>query len=232
MFFTPKKDDAILNEANVSKTRSEGYRFLVFIVAVIMPVAGLEVNRTFFGGPFGGGFFGDFSNIWFYIIAILNGLIMLVDINATKPGIMLFYLKIVGFTFITYFAIIFIPNFPLGILGLILYGLGMLVFVPATVFFVELSQISRDILKLREKSNAGVIAAIILGILTIPTVLTVDFSLDKINFNKALTYLSADSWEMPTVNIARLNRSLKHINSVLETRQGDLVSNRKNSNSY
>ena len=211
MIIKVTKGDAALSEADVNKQKSTKYRIFTFIAAVVMPVCGLMLNMHW------GGVFGDFSNIWFYIIAILNGLIMLMDINGDRLGVMLFYLKIVGFTYITYFAAIFIPFLTYGFMGLIFYGLGILVFVPATVFFIEIFQILQDMRRLIENFKIGAAVAIILGILTIPTVMAVNFSIDRINFNKALTYLSADSYEMPTINIARLKRAL----SVLITRQAN-----------
>ena len=213
IFIKLKKRDEALNEADVKKTKSINH-ILVFIVAVLMPLAGLSLNNSDIGGVFG-----DFSNIWFYIIPIMNGLIMLADINANRLGVILFYLKIVGFTYITYFTIVFIPILPYGFFGLLYYGFGILIFVPATVFLIEISQILHNIQVLKEKSKIGLIAVILLGIFTIPTVLAVNFSIDNLNFEKALTYLSADKWDMPEVNITRLSRAIRHINSVINTRQ-------------
>ena len=102
------------------------------VTGIILPIAGLTLNNQM------SGVFGDFSSIWFYIIAILNGLILLVDIKDISRNLPVFYLKAVGFVYIAYFAVIFIPCIPYGIIGIILYGLGLLVFVPAIVFYIQL----------------------------------------------------------------------------------------------
>lgn len=220
MFFTLKKKDMVMSCPN--KPKSTRYRVFVFITAVILPIMGLWLNNAniFLGGN--GGIFGDFSNTWFYIIAILNGIIMYVEIKDNKLGVMLFYLKIAGFTYITYFTIIFMPILPYGFIGLIFYGLGALIFVPITVFVTEIFQILQDIRKLKTKFKVGIIIAAILGAGTIPIVMAVSFSFDKVNFNNALTYLSAESQEMSTVNISRLETTLIHINNVRESWQGNV----------
>ena len=222
MFFRLKKHEMILGAESVNKPKSSNYRIFVVISAIILPLVGLILNNNFFGP--GGGVFGDFTSPWFFILAVCNGLIMLADIKNNKPGLLLFYLKIIGFTYIVYFTIIFIPFLPYGFIGVIFYGLGLLIFVPAVVFAVELFQIMRDIRVLEGNFKGPVIAAVVLGVLTIPMALTVNFTIDKVNFNNALTYLSADSWKKPSVSIPRIDRSLSHISNVLETRNSGIFS--------
>ena len=222
MLFSLKKHGLILKKEDLHQPMSIKYRGFILIIAVILPVVGLTVNNGF-GGWRDGGILGDFSSIWFYLIAIANGLIMLVDIKDHKLSVLLFYLKIVGFTYITYFTVVFLPFMPLGLLGIIFYGLGLLVFIPATVFVVELLQILRDASRLKAKFKSGLIAAVILGIITIPAVLSASFIMDKMNFNKALSYLSAaESQEMPTVDITRLGATLTQMGNALETSRDDL----------
>ncbi|MCL2163685.1 MAG: MSEP-CTERM sorting domain-containing protein [Oscillospiraceae bacterium] len=223
MYFTLRKGGVISNDAGEDpfKAKSTKYRVAITIVAVFMPVSGLMLNNHFMWDV--SGVFGDFTNPWFYIIAVVNGLLMLADIRDNKLGVFLFYLKIIGFTYITYFTIVFIPLLPYGFIGLLVYGLGVFVFVPAAVFTFELYQILRDVRVLKRKFEFGVIVAVIFGIVTIPTVLTADFSIDKTNFNNALAYLSADSAEMPAANvdIPRLKGTLNYINNILETSQSN-----------
>ena len=258
IFIKLKRNKIILNEdaGSASKPMSAGYRAFVVVVAIFLPVAGLCVNNGFTGWE-NEGIFGNFASIWFYVIAILNGLIMLVEIRGvdnrggesndsgnicgsntsgseinSAPGakgdidvsgalpLLLFYLKIIGFTYITYFTIIFLPLMPMGFLGLALYGLGILIFVPGTVFVVELLQIRRDFKNLKGKFERGLIAAIVLGVITLPVILTVNFYMDKANLNRAMTYLSvdlsADAGGMPGVDLGRLETTLRHMNNLQE----------------
>jgi len=215
MYLVLKKSDAALFDA--TKPKSIVYRVFVVVVAIILPIIGLLLNQNL------GGALGDFSNKWFFIIAISNGLIMLANIDNSKFSFILFYFKIVGFAFITYFTIIFIPLLPIGLQLLVFYGIGFLAFVPLSIFIVEIRQISQDIKKLKACFNAKkIIAVMVLGFVTLPAAVFIDFSMDRVNFKKAQTYLSADSWDMPEVNITRLNRTLSHINIALERRRSNM----------
>ncbi|MCL2047930.1 MAG: MSEP-CTERM sorting domain-containing protein [Defluviitaleaceae bacterium] len=216
MYFKLKSNDVIVSEENLNKPKSTKYRIFVFIAAVILPLVGLSVNSDFL--RFSGGVIADFSSPWFYIIAVLNGVIMLFDIKDSKLSLLLFYLKIVGFTYISYFTIVFIPLIPLGFIGIILYGLGLLIFIPATVFITELFQILQDIRRLKPKFDRSIIAVIIIGFVTLPTILAVNFYIDKVNFNNAMRYLSAEAGEMPAVSISRLSRAMSHMDAALDTR--------------
>jgi hypothetical protein len=221
MLFTLKKNGKIFSEENINKPKSTAYQIFIVIVAIIMPVVGLALNNSgmFFGNG-SDGIFGDFSNLWFYIIAFLNGLIMLVNMGNDRRSLALLYLKTVGFTYIIYFTIIFLPLMPFGLFGIVFYGLGILILAPITVFVTELFQIIQDFRKLKATFRTGVIAAILLGVITLPAILTVNFSLDKVNFHKSLTYLSADSWNMPTISISRLKTTLKHADNALDASRG------------
>ncbi|MCL1875093.1 MAG: MSEP-CTERM sorting domain-containing protein [Synergistaceae bacterium] len=210
-----KKCFVIVRKAAIqNKPKSTGYRVFVFIVAIIIPVLGLLLNNVAFGESGGAG---DFSSIWFYIIAILNGAIMLININESVLSMMLFYLKIVGFTYITYFTIIFVPILPFGFITIMLFGLGVFVFVPVVIFIMELIQILQDIRRLKTKYKTWLTVIIISGVITIPATLFINFSFDRVNFNKALTYLTTNTWEMPTVNITRVESTLKHLDSAHNT---------------
>ena len=215
MYFKLKKHNADMFAAN--RPKSIAYRIFIVVIAIILPIIGLLLNENL------GGLLGDFSNEWFFIIAISNGLIMLANIDNSKFSLALFYLKTVGFAFITYFTIIFIPLLPVGIHVLMFFGAGVLAYVPLTIFVLEIRQIAQDIKKLKAGVNAKIIVAImLLGFVTLPSAMFIDFSIDRSNFQKALTYLSDASWDMQTVNITRLNRTLKYIEGVLRARQIDI----------
>jgi len=220
MYFKLKKKDVIVSEENLNKPKSTNYRVFVFITAIILPLAGLSLNNDFVLMSMGdGGIFGDFSSPWFFIIAVLNGAIMLIDIKENKQSLALFYLKIVGFTYISYFTIVFIQLIPIGFYGIVFYGLGLLIFVPVTVFITEVFQILQDIRKLKIKFKKSIVAVIILGIMTLPAILAANFYIDKVNFNNAMSYLSADSMKMPAVSISRLNRAMAFMGNSLNTRR-------------
>lgn len=227
MFFTFKKHDANFSELIIGKIKlgnpkSAWYRIFILIGAIILPIAGLAVNNGTVFSWGNGGVFGDFSSIWFYVIAVINGLVMLADIQDNKRSLLLFYLKIVGFTYIAYFTMIFIPLMPYAFPGILFFGLGLLILTPTLVFVVEFLQIVQDISILKTKFKALVAVAVLLGLITMPAALSINFSLDKINFQRALTYLTAESQEMPAVSIKRLNTALNQIDGATETGRTNL----------
>ena len=188
------------------------YRLLVGVTGIILPIAGLTLNNQM------SGVFGDFSSIWFYIIAILNGLILLVDIKDISRKLPVFYLKTAGFVYIAYFAVIFIPCIPYGIIGIILYGLGLFVFAPAVVFYIQLRQIFRDIRILKKQySNNIIIFTAIIGVLTLPVIIAANFKADGINFEKAKAYAEPGGNAGQIVNIRRLERSVDQIDTTMAT---------------
>ena len=216
MYVVFKKNNVAIFDT--TKLKSKGYRIYIVVVAIILPIIGLLLSQDLRG------FVGDFSNKWYFIIAVFNGLVMLANIDNSKFSFLLFYFKIVGFTYITYFTIIFIPYLPIGLSLLMIYGIGFLAFTPLIVFIIELRQIMQDIRKLKASFNSKIIAVVMaFGFVTLPSAVLIDFSIDRVNFKKALTYLSADSWDMPTVDINRFQRTLSSINDNLISRQVNQV---------
>ena len=215
-----KSKKTILEEDKTNKTKqySKKYRIFVAIAAILLPQIGLLMNNNFFWEE---GVLGDFSSIWFHIIVGVNGLLLLVDTSKIKLKFPLFFLKAVGFTFITYFALIFIPYMPYAIIGIIFYGLGLLVYVPAVIFVIQLKQLSRDFKLLKNSYNKNIIRAIaVIGFIALPTLLLVNFTFDRTNFNKAMAYVNEEHNMQEDVNIYRLRRSVKQIEAtMLSTRQ-------------
>ena len=199
------------------KYKSKKYRIFIIVIAVICPISGLMLNSYFANGFFrtGFGLLGNFSCIWFYALAVFNGLVMLLDTYVEKRSPALLYLKVVGFTFITYFTIVFIPYMPLGFIGILFFGLGALVFVPAAIWITEFFQIARDIKFFREKRKAAMTAAIILGAITIPSVMAASFHAERINYANAMSYITGvGAAKSPRVDLGGLNRTIANIENM------------------
>ena len=189
-------------------------RMLIFVAAVILPQLGLLVNRNMLMENI----LGDFTSVWFYIIAAANGMLLLIDIKKTKYKLPVFYLKAAGFVFICYFALIFIPYMPYAVLGIMFFGLGLLVYVPAVIFVTQLTQLKKDA-RILKASYSGTMLAIVaaVGFLTLPTILAVNFNIDRANFQKAMTYINMEYDDQPVINIDRLNRSITQIEATIES---------------
>ena len=206
-----------IQAGNDEKEYTMLYRILVLITGIGLPMAGLYLNWWL------GNVLGDFSSKWFFIIALLNGLVLLFDIKKIPGKLLIFYLKIAGFVYIVYFAVVFIPYIPLGLMGIAVYGMGLLVFAPAAAFYVQLRQIIRDIRILKKKySNNIIIFTALIGVLTLPFILAANFKIDGINFNKAMVYMNSGENIQEEVNMKRLDRSITQIkNTMRSTRDMD-----------
>jgi hypothetical protein len=192
---------------NSDNPPSSKYNTAAFITAFVLPLAGLIINQSFSA-------FGDFSHPLFYIIAAVNGILLLLPkSNNTRLRLAMFYLKSVGYTYILYFFIIFLPITPLGFVGIIFYGLGLLIFAPAMVTLLQGYHLLKEWVILKKTWNNWLVAAVFsLGIITLPLCMAVTFYFDKGNFNTAAQYLEQNDYtKISVVNLNRLQRTLKNI---------------------
>ena len=210
----PQEDSPQRDAVAVLPTwRSSGYLAFVLIVSVFLPLLGLLINSGFIFDE--GGILGDFSNIWFYLIAAANGVLMLVPIRANRRSFLVLTAKMMGLAFIIYFVIVFVPILPFALMGLPLFGLGVLILTPAAIFVTEVLQIVRDVKILKTRFSLGLIViAMLVGFATIPAALTADFAISGANYNRSLSYLNGDAEELPWISRTRLEGTLDHIDKV------------------
>ena len=155
------------------------------ILAVIAPQAGLILNKLFYN------VFGDFNSAWFFIIAAVNGLSLLFDMSKTRFKLPLFYIRAAGFVYVAYFTVVFSPYMFFGLIGVLYYGLGLLVFAPAAISLKQAIMLLKDMKLLSRVYKKPVIAAVAaLGFLTLPTLLSANFYIDRVNFQNAARYVS------------------------------------------
>ena len=214
---------AIINKGK-HKDMTLKYRIFIGITAILLPIAGLMLNADM---GFQKNLFGDFTNIWFYIIAALNGVIMMLEPKSKSTAIAFLFLKGLGVLYIAYFTVIFIPLMPLGIIGIIFFGLGLLIYVPVTVLTTEIKQIIRDIKRLNDNKIA--VTALVLGILTLPSVICTNFYIDRLNFDNALMYVSGAVGNQPEINIKRIEKAVNYNgNTRINMSNFDLFGNGEN----
>ncbi len=179
------------------------YYVITFILGIFLPVLGLTLNLS--------GIIGDFSYPIFFIIAITNGALLLIPIPKNKNvRLVLFYLKSVGYSYILYFFIAFVPLIPLGFL-LLVFIVGILIFAPLLITLWQGRILIREWKALKVQFNSLlVIGVFILGIVTIPLSLFALIYNDRPNLENAVTYLNKSD-ENKNINLSALNRSLKFI---------------------
>lgn len=160
-------------------------------LTIVLPVIGLFLNS---GGE---SFFGAFDHIGFYILAVLNGILLCLPNLANKTyRIVLYLLRCATFSFSIYFFVVFLPFLPLSVIAIIIAGTGFLMLSPLLIFFIHVNQLHADFCYLKQKwSPVRMITWGVLGALVIPTTLSISFIHDKemlknkaIYFNKFNLY--------------------------------------------
>lgn len=203
------------SEFNSSSTKR--YYIITTFVSLLLPLGGLAINQGnagFWSSDTSVGMFGDFSSPAFYIIAALNGLLMLLPtVKDKKLRLLMFYLKAVCYTYILYFFIVFLPILPLGIVGLIFYGLGIFILAPALAATWQGWHIIKEWAVLSKAwGTSRIIAVFCAGIITLPVCMISTFWGDKGNFEAAVRYLDHNGVEIAeTIDLTRLKRTLKNI---------------------
>ncbi len=166
------------------------------LIAVVLPFLGLSVNNGHFFNSFktgmpGTGIFGDFNNIWFYIIALINAIfICLPNLKNKLYRLFLFIGRGVTFAYTFYFFLVFLPFLPLSVIAIIAIGTGFLMLAPLLLFIIHLNELYKDFSYLRAQfSKALLISVFILSFLIIPAFITASYLKDKSVLNETLTYL-------------------------------------------
>ena len=213
---------------------SKKYYIATFIIAFCMPLGGLALNQGFAdmgNDSFSAGLFGDFSHPFFYAIAALNGILLLIPpMKNRELRILLFYLKSVGYSYILYFFIVFLPSLPLVFIGIIFYGLGIFILSPTMVAVLQGYHLVKEWTVLSKSWNKRQLVALFcIGMITFPVLMSATFWGDQANFSVATQYLQyEDSNISEVVNLTRLQRTLKNIKGNLQVTRGDLGFSRGN----
>lgn len=186
-------------------------------VAIMLPLIGLLVNNGHLFKGFRGfsennsGIFGDFNNSWFYILAVLNGvLICLPNLDNKIYRLPLFIGRSITFAYTFYFFLVFLPFLPLSIVAIIAIGTGFLMLAPLLLFVIHANELSKDFQYLKTLFSKKLIFGIsILSFLIIPVFITVTYLNDKSVLNETLAYLySPDYSKKYNIDRASLQKTL------------------------
>jgi hypothetical protein len=163
-------------------------------VTIILPLLGLHINNEGYLNYFtmnGTGTFGNYSNHWFYILALLNGILLCVpDVKQKTLRLILLFLRSITFSFTLYFFLVFLPFMPVSIIAIIFVGAGFLMLSPLLIFVIHAHQISKDITYLKEYVSFKIVTPImIIGFLSIPLIITNSYLKDKYTIEDTLSYI-------------------------------------------
>lgn len=188
-------------------------------ISIILPLVGLLVNNGHLFGRFGNGnsgVFGDFNSAWFYILAIVNGvLICLPNFESKNYRLFLIIARSITLAFTLYFFIVFLPFLPLSVIAIIALGTGFLILTPLVLFVIHIHQLSKDFNFLKGYFSKKVIWGVsIMGFLVIPFFITVNYIQDRNTLHQTLDYVySPDYSKSYDIDKESLRKTLSIVQS-------------------
>lgn len=187
-------------------------------IAVILPLLGLAVNNgyLFNVASHGSGIFGDFNNPWFYILAVVNGiLVCLPNLNNRMYRLLLFIGRSVTFTYTFYFFLVFLPFLPVSIVAVVAIGIGFLMLTPLLLFVIHTTELSKDVAYLKIFiSQKNIIAISIVCFFVLPACVTIKYVKDKNTLNETLSYIySPDYSKQYNIDTLSLQKTLTVVKS-------------------
>ena len=163
-------------------------------ISIILPLLGLAVNNGHLFNDFGisnSGVFGDFNNYWFYVLAVINGiLICLPNLENKLYRLFLFIGRSITFAYTFYFFLVFLPFLPISIVAIIAIGTGFLMLTPLLLFVIHINELSKDFTYLKKNFSHNLLWAFsLIGIMIIPLSITGIYLKDKSVLNETLAYI-------------------------------------------
>ena len=177
-------------------------------ISLILPIIGLLVNADF------NDVFGNFNNKWFYIIAVINSLVIcLPACGSFIYRFILFFLRAATFSYTFYFFIVFLPFLPLSIFAIIAIGTGFLMLTPLFLFVLQVHLLAKDFNFLQSLySNIMLWVLACAAFLILPTLLTINYLGDRSTLESTLEYIySSDYSKEYQLDKESLNHTLNVI---------------------
>ena len=170
------------------------------IIGIVLPLTGLLVNNgVLFGrNSFAGASpFGNFSDITFYFIALINGIALCTPkFEDLTYRLIRFLTLLVCLPYTLYFFFIFLPFLPLSIVAIIFIGVGFLMLAPLLLFIVQVSDLSSEYSFFSQKYGTKKInSSVITCVLLIPLIIIFSYLRDKHILNNALSYVYDNDYQ-------------------------------------
>lgn len=187
-------------------------------IAIIFPLLGLALNNGLIGFKYsyGSGIFGDFADSSFYILAILNGILLCLPNLSNFPyRLGLFIGRASTFAYTFYFFLVFLPYLPLSVIAILALGTGFLMLTPLVLFVIHINELSHDFAYLQQQLSKKFIWSIaLMGFTIIPLFITGAYLKDRQNLHQALDYLYHTNYEkIYEIDAKALAHTLHRINS-------------------
>ena len=187
----------------IRRAGGHGRLLLIALVGVAGPLGGLWLNAHL---PFPV----DFQSVAVYVLATLNGFVLLLPGTGARPAHRLVWLaQSAAFPFTLYFFVVFLPFLPLALLAMVAAGAGFLMLVPTALCLVHLTVLREG----WQAAGRPWRAAALLALLVLPGLFAARAWQDRTALNQGLAYLyepAADSDTFPG-NVEAVGRSLRNL---------------------
>jgi hypothetical protein len=179
-------------------------------LTILFPLFGLHLNEVIFMR-----IFGDFSHISFYIIALVNGILICIPKFYQPAGrLALFFVRSISYTYIIYFFLVFLPFLPLAIPAIIVFGAGFLMLTPLAIMVIQSNILAEDFSYLRTHFSKWILSGLFLaGLALMPLYILWDYHQDRQNLYQALD----EVYESPHALNSQQKINIQRITQVLQT---------------
>lgn len=197
-------------------------------ISIVLPLLGLAVNNGHLFNNFGinnSGVFGNFNDYWFYLLAVLNGiLICLPNLENKTYRLLLFIGRTITFAYTFYFFLIFLPFLPFSVVAIMAIGTGFLMLTPLVLFIIHINELYKDFTFLKTSfSNKLLSIILVLSFLVIPVFITASYVKDKTVLNETLNYVySPDYSKEYNIDKNSLSKTLTVIKQHKEKNRGGI----------
>ena len=166
------------------------------VLSIVFPLWGLMLNNGDLNVNFDK-IFGDFSDPWFYGLALCNGILFSLP-NYPNPWyrLVLFAARSLCFTYIVYFALVFLPFLPLSIPAIIVFGTGFLMLTPVVLLIFQSASWIDDFQYLQQMFRKQWL--VIIGVscaLVLPMYWYVNCMQDRATLHQVLNYVYQPNFE-------------------------------------
>lgn len=196
--------------------------FWGLLIGIILPCIGLLVNSK------NTNFFGDFTSPWFFILAILNGLLFCLPESENKQfQLTLFLSRCITLPFTTYFFAVFLPFVPLSIVAILFYGAGFLMLTPIALICIHISALHQQYRNLK-KSQSRLLMLGAIAFFTLPCIIILSYKFDRYSLHQALEYVySPDLEKSYSISNGALSRVLASVEQNKDRNDFSIVNERQ-----
>lgn len=196
------------------------------LIALVFPLLGLAINNGLANEwREVRGVFGNLSHWGFYTVAVINAAVVIwPSSNNARVRLVQFILRGIGFSYVLYFFILFLPLLPVSIVAVIAIGIGFLLLAPVMLFIVQGTLLLQDLRFLSaQRSHTSLVAMFLACIAVLPLVITGKYVHHRRVLHAALDHVyhaNPSATEQDRLDTAAIAQVLHHVSANKEGRRG------------